>query len=305
MNTIFDNTKTDRQFSAATGLAKDQFNKLVLEYEITERQFFENGLLPSNIPETLQKVEERLFFTLYYLKVYPTFDVLGICFGMDASSSEAFFKKSIFLLEKTLLRLKMLPAREFTDHKQLQKALEGFEEIIIDAAERRTERPENKADQSDAYSGKKKAHTLKNTVICNTKACIVFLGATVWGGIYHDMELFKKDFPPGTNWFKKFKVWMDKGYQGFEKVYSAKAVIRPQKKPKKSKNNPNPDLTDEQKEANQKISRQRIIVEHSIRGMKRYNILVYPLRTFCESLIERVIGVCAGLWNLKINFRCA
>jgi hypothetical protein len=80
-------------------------------------------------------------------------------------------------------------------------------------------------------------------------------------------------------------------------------VNQPQKKARKSKNNPDADLTKEQKESNRKISRQRIIVEHAIRGMKRYNILVYPLRTFSENLIERVIGICAGLWNLKISLR--
>jgi hypothetical protein len=96
---------------------------------------------------------------------------------------------------------------------------------------------------------------------------------------------------------------MDKGYQGFEKDYKAKQIIRPQKKPQKSKNNPNPELSEEQVAANKEISKERIVVEHAIRGMKRYNILGYPLRTYCENLIERVIGICAGLWNLKISLR--
>ena len=157
MNTIFENVRTDRQFAATTGYDKVQFYDLVFEYDETERQFFEGGLLPPNFPKTLQKVEERVFFTLYYLKVYPTLDVLGICFGMDALAAESFLQKSLFIMEKTLLRLKMLPAREFSDHKQLQKALAGFEELFLDATERRTERPENEADQSDAYSGKKKS----------------------------------------------------------------------------------------------------------------------------------------------------
>lgn len=156
MNTIFGNVKSDRQFSATTGYTKEQFYDLVFEYDETETQFFEGGLLPSSHPQSLQKVEERVFFTLYYLKVYPTFDVLGICFGMDAASSEAFLQKSLFILEKTLLRLKVLPPRKFSDHKQLQKAFAGLEELVVDATERRTEKPENKADQADGYSGKKK-----------------------------------------------------------------------------------------------------------------------------------------------------
>ena len=156
MNTIFENVKSDRQFSASTGFDKEQFYDLVFEYDETEAQFFKGGLLPDSLPRSLQKVEERVFFTLYYLKVYPSLDVLGICFGMDAASCEAFLQKSLFILEKTLMRLKVLPPRKFSNQKQLQKALAGLEELVVDATERRTEKPENKADQSEGYSGKKK-----------------------------------------------------------------------------------------------------------------------------------------------------
>jgi hypothetical protein len=139
-------------------------------------------------------------------------------------------------------------------------------------------------------------------LICSSKAVILFLGATVWGGAWHDFELLKKNFRPEVRWFRKFKLWMDKAYQGFEKYYKAKQVNQPQKKPRKSKNNPDPQLSEEQIEKNRAISSKRMVVEHAIRGMKRYNVLVYPLRTFAENLLERIIGICAGLWNFKIDF---
>lgn len=156
MSTIFENVKTDRQFSATTGFTKVEFYDLVYEYDLTETQFIEGGNLPPNFPATLQKVEERVFFTLYFLKVYPTLDVLGICFGMDATAAGNFLGRSLFILEKALQRTKMLPARQFLDQKELQKALAEHKELFIDATERRTQRPENGADQEDAYSGKKK-----------------------------------------------------------------------------------------------------------------------------------------------------
>lgn len=162
MNTIFGNVKSDRQFSATTGFDKEQFYDLVFEYDETKTRFIGDGLLPGSFPQSLPSVEQRVFFTLYFLKVYPTIDVLGICFGMDASSCEAFLQKSLFILEKTLLRLKVLPPRKFSDHKQLQKALAGLEELVVDATERRTEKPENKADQADGYSGKKSQHPKKH-----------------------------------------------------------------------------------------------------------------------------------------------
>ncbi len=156
MSTIFENVKTDRQFSATTGFTKVEFYDLVFEYDLTEAQFLEGGNLPPNFPATLQKVEERVFFTLYFLKVYPTLDVLGICFGMDATTASKFLGRSLFILEKSLQRVKMLPTRQFLDHKELQRVLADHKELFIDATERRTQRPENEADQEDAYSGKKK-----------------------------------------------------------------------------------------------------------------------------------------------------
>ncbi len=146
---------------------------------------------------------------------------------------------------------------------------------------------------------------MKNTVICNTQRFILFLSATVWGGAYHDFSLLKKDFSPGQNWFESLQVWLDSGYQGFNKNYSAKAVYQPQKKPRKSKNDPEPSLTEEQKETNRNISKERIIIEHAIRGMKRYNVLVYPLRMKCDRFIDRIIGICAGLWNYKLSLNIA
>lgn len=116
------------------------------------------------------------------------------------------------------------------------------------------------------------------------------------------MSLLENDFKKGTDWFKSFEVWIDLGYLGFEKKYKTKAIYLPQKKPTKSKNNPDPVLSDEQKIKNREISKVRIIVEHAIRGMKRYNILVHQLRAKCEKFIDRVIGVCAGLWNYKVSF---
>jgi hypothetical protein len=97
---------------------------------------------------------------------------------------------------------------------------------------------------------------------------------------------------------------LDSGYQGFKEDYLAKSVHQPKKKPRKSKNNSCPSLSDEQKNKNQNISKERIIIKNVIGEMKRYNILVYPLRTKCERFIDRIIGVFAGLWNYKLSFKC-
>ena len=77
----------------------------------------------------------------------------------------------------------------------------------------------------------------------------------------------------------------------------------PHKKPRKSKNNPNPSLTQEQKSANKLMSQFRVVVENAIAGMKRYQILVQKLRTQAEQFADDIIELCAGLWNFKLSFK--
>lgn len=65
----------------------------------------------------------------------------------------------------------------------------------------------------------------------------------------------------------------------------------PHKKSKKM------ELSDEQKNENQEAARERIKVEHSIGGLKRYKILSERTRIKDFILFDDIIGVCAGLWN--------
>ena|SRR6266849_3753110 len=76
----------------------------------------------------------------------------------------------------------------------------------------------------------------------------------------------------------------------------------PTKTPRKSKKNPSPELSVEQKAENKAFSQVRIFVEHAIGGMKRYNILVHAFRNRIENFEDDVIGVCAGLWNLVLSY---
>jgi hypothetical protein len=61
-------------------------------------------------------------------------------------------------------------------------------------------------------------------------------------------------------------------------------------------------LREEQKAANQTLSRVRIFVEHAIGGLKRYNIVVYGFRNRKAHFEDEVIGICAGLWNLVLSY---
>jgi len=79
----------------------------------------------------------------------------------------------------------------------------------------------------------------------------------------------------------------------------------PHKKPRKSKANPAPTLTDEQKEENRLSSSIRVIVEHAIGGMKRFNALVAKFRNRTSNFVDDVALSAAGLHNLIVSLAMA
>ena len=109
--------------------------------------------------------------------------------------------------------------------------------------------------------------------------------------------MLKEEFPPSHPWFKNIKIWIDLGYIGFQKDYECEDVKIPFKKPYKTKNNPDPKLTPEQKEYNKFVSSTRVLVENAIGGIKRYNILAQKFRNKSVMLRDKSIFIAAGLWN--------
>ena len=130
---------------------------------------------------------------------------------------------------------------------------------------------------------------------------MVFLGRT-FSGHNHDYRMLQQEFPPEFDWFTDINVRVDLGYLGIQADYRGDRIDLPTKKPRKSKKNSNPQLSDEQKATNTALSRVRIFIEHAIGGMKRTNILVHTFRNRIKNFEDDVIGVCAGLWNLVLSY---
>ncbi len=130
---------------------------------------------------------------------------------------------------------------------------------------------------------------------------IVFLGRT-FSGHNHDYSMLKHELPPELDWFSDLEVWVDLGYQGILSDYEGELIDIPHKKPRKSKKNPNPELTEEQRSENKAVSQVRIFIEHAIGGMKRFNILVQRFRNRKHNFEDDSVGICAGLWNLNLCY---
>ncbi len=127
----------------------------------------------------------------------------------------------------------------------------------------------------------------------------MFVGHT-FTGHNHDYAMLKTEFPPEHPWFANIAALLDLGYLGIQSDYEGEQIEIPHKKPRKSKKNPDPQLTPEQKAENLALSRVRILVENTIGGMKRYNILVHAFRNHKTGFDDDVIAITAGLWNFLL-----
>jgi len=137
--------------------------------------------------------------------------------------------------------------------------------------------------------------------MATTAKVILFLGRT-FSGHNHDDKLLKAELPPELDWFAAIAVLVDLGYLGMQTDYAGEQIELPHKKPRKSKKNPDTCLTDEQKAHNKTLSQIRILIEHAIGGIKRYNILVNRFRNYRENFQDDVIAVCAALWNFSLAY---
>lgn len=172
-------------------------------------------------------------------------------------------------------------------------------EILIDVTERTHFRHKNHRKQKKHFSGKQRTHTVKNTVMSTPNRSVIFLGKTFAGSV-HDYNRLKQELSPKKHWFSKVLACVDLGYQGIKTDYSNAhniSIHRP--KPRKSKANPNPSLTKQQKREHKKIGRRRIFVELSGGGMKAFHILSTRFRNRSHNLVDEAAFLVAGLWNLK------
>lgn len=241
----------------------------------------------------LPTIEAKLFFILLYVKIYPTYDLLGFIFGIDKSQACRWTFKLMSLLEKALGRACVLPARRINTLKELLSKYPEVKDIFLDGTERITRRPKSRRNQNRRYSGKKKTYTRKNIVGVDEGKKILFLSASKNGRRHDKWRLDQSNWlsgiPPGIT------LWTDTGFAGIEQEINAGVnVMRPLKRmPKKS-------LTFEQKQENKTISGLRIVVENAIAGIKRFGSLVQVYRNH-KGQDDNYMTIASGLWNLHLQ----
>jgi hypothetical protein len=211
----------------------------------------------------------RLLLALVWLRVYPTYELLGFFFGLHKRNAQLQARAVLEVLDS-------LPDFPFdrpgADRRALStpaQVMAAFPDVrlVIDAKEQRVNRPGASYEaQKPYYSGKKKCHTLKTQLAVGPDGLIESVSGSHPGGANHDLTLLR-----GSGLLGRLEegqgAMMDKGYVGIESSHPAVPVVMPHKKPRGG------ELTDGQKEANRVIARHRIVVEHAIAQVNRFAVL--------------------------------
>lgn len=139
-------------------------------------------------------------------------------------------------------------------------------------------------------------------IISDERQFIWYLWATVnWK--QHDYNILKNEFL-GKNVFIETNLMLDLWFHGVVSKFwdTIKWILIPEKKPRKTKNNPNIDLTMEQKESNKVISSFRIKVENAIWWAKRFWAVTQIFRNKSEQFNDLVMELACSLWNFHLSF---
>lgn len=283
-----------RLIRAVLGIRKATFEKILVTFKQILREEAENkdrkraygGGSNGNIKDPRKK----LFFILWYLKVYPTFDVAAYVFGSSKSRTQAWAHKILPILEKTLGRKLVLPQRRIGSLEEFLVLFPETKEVMLDGMERPTIRSQKKKSQNKHYSGKKKRHTRKNLILTNHKKKILLVTPTKHGRM-HDKKLSDKNMI-ASRIPEEVSLLVDTGFQGVQKQHLNTLI--PKKKPKGGF------LSESEKAWNSLISSARMKVEHAIGGIKRFNAISHIFRNK-KGLDDQFVNICSGLWNLELE----
>lgn len=284
-------------FRRLTTLDVEEFQLLVkkLEPEWDKREYERLALRKDRIntvgqgrPYELGEFANLLLSTIVYLRTTLGYEVLGFLFDVDATTVGRVVQRVIPLLQD-----RFIPKTELTKRKRRSNDLDEFlkeypelKDVIFDGTELPTDRPKRR--QKQQYSGKKKRHTKKTQVALdkNTKL-IIGLSQPVKGKMHDKKQLEKTGWD--TKLPKHINRYGDLGYEGMpDDTWKV-----PHKKPRGKS------LSKRQRRENKQFSKERIVVEHGIRGMKIFRRVGETIRMKSDEVLFTILLAVANLYNYK------
>jgi hypothetical protein len=233
---------------------------------------------------------DQILLTVVWLRQYPIHEVLAYLCGVSDSTVSRVIGRVLPLLEQAGRDTMRLPDPGRKHRRTLDALLAALPEVvvIIDSFEQRVQRPRDRQAADDLYSGKKKQHTLKSQLAVDEEGRIVDVADSVRGPTA-DITLLERSgllerLPAGVGGMG------DLGYVGIDKVHPEGLGAAPRKKPR-GQPRPPEDIA-----YNTAFSRRRIVVEHSIGRVRRFQSLSQTDRNHRRGHTARVCAV-SGLVN--------
>ncbi|HMO41723.1 MAG TPA: transposase [Saprospiraceae bacterium] len=247
--------------------------------------------IPKFGPQSDEKFPEssdKLLFLLIYLKNNALQEFHAAYYDISQGQVSNLVRVLMPLLDQALGKMGFRPCR---DSQSLKNQLRDHPDRVFsqDATQRPIGRKVDYEAQKEDFSGKSKDHTDKNHLLCDDASQILYLSPTYEGSI-HDKALLDEE---NIQWLPHISLRQDTGYQGYapENV----TIIQPTKKPRGT------ELTDAQKQQNKAISKERVIIENAIAGLKRLRILKDRIRHKCYDLKDQIMCIGCALHNLRLT----
>ncbi len=258
-------------------------------------------------PKHRYDLRDRLLMTLFWLRVYTTYEVIGFLYGLNKTTVEDILHDILATLEHITTFSFERPDRVDPTRKKLssvEAVMDAFPNVrvVIDTKEQRIERPADEHDdrgqrvdrQRPYYSGKKKTHTLKTQLAVRPDGVIEAVSDSVPGSM-HDLTLLRQTGLI-TQLAEDEAAMLDKAYDGLQNDVAPTQLVQPHKA---RRNHP---LTDEQKAGNRIISRYRMVVEHTIAQLNRFQVLKQVFR-HARTWHTSIVRVVAGLTNRQLHIQ--
>ena len=279
-----------------TGLKIKEFDAI---YPTIESKYKEHEIIRLDRPDWKNKIGQgknpkldlidRLLMLLIYYRLYITLTLTGFLFDLDQSNVHRNIKHIEPLVKECIPLPKKVHkmTKKIGDIEGLLKYFPGVK-AFVDATEQEIPRPKNKRRRKNYYSGKKRKHTVKTQIITNKKGLIIHKTGYV-NGKKHDYELFKKKHPPIPH---DVELNGDSGYQGIQKDFPEIKSRIPVKKQRGIS------LEKKDKRHNRKLGKERVVVEHMIGKMKKFNIMGTKFRNKLNRY-DNMTSIVSGLVNPK------
>lgn len=296
-------SRHERVFKHLTGIAVAEFDALVRDvlprYRAAEHQRLtrpsRKRAIGAGHPFTLD-ARDQLLLTIVWLRLYPLHEVLAYLFAISDSTVSRVIARFLPLLEASGRDTMRMPDPGKKRRRTLADLLSDTPNlaVVIDSFEQRVQRPRDYDEQKRYYSGKKRQHTLKSQVTVDEESGRIVDIAERVPGPTPDITLLEGShllecLPEGLG------ALGDLGYVGSNKLHSLAAT--PRRKPRGKDRPPEAILY------NRAFSGRRIVVEHSIGKLRRYQSLSQTDRNHRQDHTARVCAV-AGLVNRRIDRHC-